>query len=112
MGQQTRRHGVGKALAINRQRPACRDLMGVTAGHDHAVQQPHLRVQQAHGIVFPVVRPEGVGTDQLGQAIGVVGIGHNPCPAHLVQHDRHPGLGDLPGGFGTGQAATDNMDRI
>jgi hypothetical protein len=29
-----------------------------------------------------------------------------------VQHDRHPGLRELPGGFGPGKAAADNMYRL
>ena len=30
---------------------------------------------------------------------------------HLVQDDGHAGLGDLPGRFRSGEAATDDMDR-
>ena len=26
-----------------------------------------------------------------------------------MQHNRHPGLRELPGGFGPGEAAADNM---
>jgi hypothetical protein len=32
--------------------------------------------------------------------------------AHLVQNDGNSALRDLPGGFGAGQAAADNMNVV
>jgi len=82
--------------------------MGVAGGHDDRAQPAHLGVQQADSVARPVVGAEGVGADQLGQAIGLVGVGaaHRP---HLVQHHGYAGFGDLPGGLGAGQAAADHM---
>ncbi|MNT84968.1 hypothetical protein D3C72_2250730 [compost metagenome] len=69
-------------------------------------------MQQADGVIFPVVRPEGVGTDQLSQAISMVGVGlYARHTAHFMQDDGHARLGDLPGGFGTGEATADDMHR-
>jgi hypothetical protein len=70
----------------------------------------HFGVDDADGIVFRVIGAEGVGTDQLGKAVGLVCIGaaHRP---HFVQDDRQAAPGDLPGGFGAGQAAADDVDR-
>ena len=104
MGLKPGGHGGGKAFAVHGQGAAGRHLMGVAAGHDDRIQRPHLGVQQTHRIELPVVGPEGVGADQFGQAVGVVGVGLDARDAaHLVQDDGHAGLGDLPGGLGAGQ---------
>ena len=34
---------------------------------------------------------------------------HGP---HLVQHDRHAGAGDLPGGFRAGEAAANDVNGL
>ncbi len=113
MGFQLGRDSIRKADAVNRQGAARRHLIGVAGRHDQAVQRPHLGVQQADGVELPVVRPEGVGADQLGQARGVVGVGPHLLrlvPAHFVQDDGHARLGDLPGRFGSGEASADDVD--
>ena len=68
----------------------------------------HLLVQQADGVVLRIVGAEGVGADQLGQAVGLVRLGaaHRP---HLVQHHGHAGLGELPGRLAAGEAAADDV---
>jgi len=109
MGFQPRRHRPGEALAVDRQGPAGRHLMSIARRQDDRVQPPHLGVQQAHGVAGPVVGAEGVGADQFGQLIGVVGLGAANRP-HLVQDHRNPGLGDLPGGFRAREAAADYVD--
>ena len=55
-------------------------------------------MQQADGIPLPIVGTEGVGTYQLRQAPGLVGIGFTHRP-HLVQNDWDTGFSDLPGRF-------------
>ena len=103
------RHGIRKAVAVDGQRAARRNLVGIGAGHDQRVHAPHLAMDQADGIGCRLVRPEGIGTDEFGQLVGLVGIGaaHG---AHLVQDDGNADAGDLPGGFGPGEAAADNVD--
>ena len=68
-------------------------------------------MQQADRIGLGVVGAEGIGADELGEAVGLVRIGaaHR---AHLVQDDRHAGLGRLPGGFRAGEAAADDVDGL
>ncbi|MNL40506.1 hypothetical protein D3C87_1628600 [compost metagenome] len=111
MGFQFGCHGLGEAVAVDGQGAARRDLMGVAAFHDDRAQRPHFRVQQADGVELPVVRTEGVGADQFGQTIRLVGVGLDARhAAHFVQDDGHAGLGDLPGGFGTGEAAADDVN--
>ena len=60
-------------------------------------------------LVSRIVGAERVGADELGQAVGLVGVGaaHR---AHLVQDDGHAGLGDLPGGFRAGEPAADDVN--
>ena len=101
-------HGGGEAVAVDGERAAGRQLVGVGRAHDQRARAPHLLVQQADGIVGGIVGAEGVGADQLGQAVGEMRIGaaHRP---HLVQHHGHAGRRDLPGGFRAGEAAADDM---
>ena len=111
VGGQFGGHRLGEGVAVHGQGAAGGYLIDVAAGHDDRIQRPHLGVQQADRIELPVVRAEGVGADQLGQAVGVVGVGLDAGhAAHLVQDDGHAGLGDLPGGLGAGQAAADDVD--
>jgi hypothetical protein len=108
MVREPRRDRFGKAVAIDGERPAGRQLVGVGGGEDQRAAAPHLLMQQADGIVLGIVGAERVGADQLGQAIGLVrlGLAHR---AHLVERHGHAGLGELPGGFAAGEAAADDM---
>ena len=89
--------------------PPAGTWLRVAARHDQRAGKPHLGMQQPDRIGLGIVGAEGVGADQLGQAVGLVRVGaaHR---AHLVQHDRHAGFGRLPGGFRTGEAAADDVD--
>ena len=40
----------GEAVAVDRERAAGRDLVGVGAAHDERAQRPHLGVQHADGV--------------------------------------------------------------
>ena len=57
-------------------------------------------VHGEHGDVLAdeVAPPLGVGLDDEASTQG--------------QHHRHAGLGNLPGGFGTGEAAADDVNRL
>jgi hypothetical protein len=68
-------------------------------------------VEQSYGIVFPIIRAEGVGTDQFGQPIGLVSRGSLER-THLMEDDRSSRLGGLPGGLASGQAAADYVNSI
>ena len=111
LGGQCGGDGGRKAITVHRQRAAGRDLVGVGRPHDQRVHGPHLGKQQADGIGACVVGAERVGADELGQPVGVVGIGaaHR---AHLVQHDRNTGARQLPGGFRSGKTATDDVNSF
>ena len=68
-------------------------------------------MQQADRVVGRVVGAERIGTDEFGETVGAVCFGRARW-AHLVQHDVDAGIGDLPCGLGTGQAAADNVDDV
>ena len=72
-------------------------------------ESAHLPVDLADGVHLVIVGAEGVGADELRQALRAMGFGHADGP-HLVKHDGHAGLGDLPCGFGAGESAADDMD--
>ena len=98
----------GKAVAVDRQRAAGRHLVGVGRAHDQRAERAHLAVQQADRVVLGVVGAERVGADEFGEALGLV-RGGGARRAHLVQHDRDAGVGDLPGGLAAGEAAADDV---
>ena len=101
----------GEGLAVDGERAAGGDGVAVGGGDDEAAGGAHLPVQQADGVLLVVVGAEGVGADELGQGVGLVGEGADRG-AHLVQDDGHAHLGGLPGGLGAGEAAADDVDRV
>jgi hypothetical protein len=103
--------GCGKTVAVDGQRPARGHLIGVGGAHDQRSQPAHLGMQQADSVVGGVVGPKRVGADELGQAFSTVRLGH-PQRAHLMQDDANARIGDLPGGFGTGETAANHMDGV
>ena len=109
LGLQPGGHRRREALAIDRERAAGGQLVGIAGGHDQRAGAPHLLVQQAYRVGFGVVGAEGVGAHQLRKIFGEVRLGpaHRP---HLVQHHRHACGGKLPRGFAAGQSAAHNVN--
>src|SRR5690606_30482141 len=103
------RDGLREPVPVHRQSAPSGNLVLVAAGHDDRVHLPHFPMDQTDGVVLAVVRAEGVGTDQFGAILSLVGIRLGQG-SHLVQHHGNPGMGDLPCRFRTGEACTDNMD--
>ena len=50
---------------------------------------------------------EGIAANELGKAIRLVRVGGTDR-AHFIEDDVDAALGQLPGGFGTGQSASHN----
>ena len=98
-----------ETIAVDGERAAGRQLVGVAGSHDQRAGAAHLLVQQADRVGGRVVGAERVGADELGQAVRLVRLGgaHGP---HLVQHDGDAGLRDLPGGLRAREAAADDVD--
>ena len=82
--------------------------MGIGTAHNQRIAAAHLFMQQANRVVLVIVRPEGIGADQLRQLIGFMGVGIFDR-AHFMDDDVMTGTGDLPCGFGPSQSAADNM---
>ena len=108
MGEQRFLHGGGEAVPVDRERAAGGELVGVGRAHDQRAGAAHLLVDHADGIVLRIVGAEGIGADQLGQLVGQMGLGaaHR---AHLVQHDRHARLRELPRRFAAREPAAHDM---
>src|SRR5881275_2545333 len=68
-------------------------------------------MQQPDRIRLGVVGAKGVRANELGEAAGLVRGGAVQW-AHLVQRDGHAALRDLPGGFGAGEPAADDVDGL
>ena len=100
--------GCGKSVAIDRERAAGGDLVGVGRAHDQRTQPAHFGVQQSDRIIGGVVGTKRVGAYEFGKAIGAMGFGHS-AGTHLVQGDRNARLGELPGRFRAGEARADDM---
>jgi len=101
-------HGGGKAVPVHRQRSSRRQLVAVRGTHDQRAGAAHFLMQQSDCIVEGVIGTEGVGTDQLGERISLMGE-RRLCGAHLVEMHRHARFGCLPGRFRSRQAAADNV---
>ena len=104
-------HGLRETVPVHGQGATRRNLARVAAAHDDRSALAQFVVQQADGRRLVIIRAEGIGTDQFGEAAGLVGVGAADR-AHLVQHDRHAGTGDLPSGFRPGEAAANDVDGI
>src|SRR5262245_9916451 len=105
------RHRASEVVAIDGERPARGQLVSIAGGHDQGARAPHLLVQQSDRVRASIVGAEGIGADELGQGVGLVGFGH-PGRAHFVQDDAHPGAGDLPGSLAAGESAADDMNGV
>ena len=101
--------GGGKSLAVDCERSARGDLVGVGRAHDERAKLAHLGMQQANRIVGGIIGAKRVGADKLGKPIGAVSFGHAQR-AHLVQDHADAALGDLPGGLRPGEAGADDMN--
>ena len=99
-----------EALAIDRQRAPSGHLICIRRAHDERAEPPHFPMDQADGVLVGIVGAERVRADELGQPVGLVGVGA-PLRAHLVEDDRHARLRELPGGLGAGESAADDVDR-
>ncbi len=101
-----------KDIAVDRQGRSGRHPRLGRRRHDQRIELAHLVMQQANGVLLVIVRAERVGTDQFGQARGLVRRGHLAAAAHFRKAHLQPALGELPGGFAAGHAAADNVNVI
>ena len=109
LGGKRRADRSGETFPVDGERAARRHAMGVGGAHDERAATPHLRVQQADGVVLGVVRAEGIGADELGEAVGDMRRGAAVW-AHLHEHHRDAGARELPRRLASGQATADDMN--
>jgi hypothetical protein len=100
----------GIAVAVDRQRRPGGNAMRVRLAHDQRPHRAHLLMEQADRIGLRIVRAEAVRADEFGEMVGLMRGGALARAAHLRQADAITRLGELPGGFRTGEAAADDMD--
>jgi len=77
------RHRIGKSVAVDGKRATGRHLAAIGTGHDQGTGEAHFRMDHADGVRRRIIGAEGIGADELGQAVGLVGIG-TAHAAHLV----------------------------
>ena len=105
------RDGLRKSIAVYGESSAGWKLVGIGRAHDQGAGEPHFLVQEADGIVLPVVGPEGVRADEFGQRVGIVRVGaaHR---AHFVQHHWHTALRRLPRRLAARESAADDVNGV
>ena len=111
MGEQGLLHRGGKAVAVDGQRTARRQLVRIGRAHDERTRAPHLLVQQADRVVLRIVGTERVGADELGEIFGEMRLGaaHR---SHLVQHHGHAGARELPCRLAAREAAAHDVHAL
>ena len=101
----------GEAVAVHRQRGAGGHAVRVALAQDQRAERAHLGMEQADGVLLGIVRAEAVRAHQLGEVIGVVG-GRPLDAAHFGEANLEAGFGQLPRGFGSGEAAADDVNVV
>lgn len=109
MGLQLFGDGSGEGIAVDGERSTCRKAVFLGHLHHEAACRPHLPVEEADGVLFVVVRAEGVRAHHLGEVAGAVGEGFHHWP-HFVQGHGDAEVGCGPGGLGPGHAAADDVE--
>ena len=103
--------GRGKSVAVHGERAARRQLVRVGRAQDQRSRAAHFLVQEADGVVLPIVRAERIGAHELGQPRRPVRRRH-ACGAHLVQHHARARVRRLPGRLAPREPAADDMNDV
>jgi len=74
--------------------------------HDQAAKLRHFEFQEADA-GFKLCRAKGVGADQFGQVLALMRR-REALRLHFIENDIASSLGQLPGGFASGQSGSDN----
>ena len=96
--------------AVDGERVAGGDGGGVGCGEEERVGAAHLLLEQPGRGVFGLGL-EGVGADELGEVGGLVRFG-GAERAHLGERDVAAEGCGLECGFGAGESAADDVDRV
>ncbi len=112
MRLERRRHRGREAVAVDRERAAGRHL--VARRPSRMISEPARRISScSRPTALVSASSERKELEQTSSARPSVLCASVPRTGpHLVQHHRHAGAGDLPGGFGAGEAAADDVDGL
>src|SRR5690349_3180681 len=84
--------------------------MLVRRSHDQRSEDAHPLVKEAHGVMLRIVAAEAVGADHFGELVSMVSRRHLTTAAHFAETNAISGLGKLPRGFRTGEAAANDVN--
>ena len=111
MGHQPFGDRFGERFAIHRECAARGQAMGICRGHDQTVCGAHLPMEKTNGVLFVIIGSKRVGAHHLGQVSGLVSESCN-FGAHFMDDNIHAHVRSLPGSFGPGHAAADDMKCV
>ena len=111
MGFERRGDVFRETFAVDCQGAASRHRMLAALGDDQAIGPAHFFMQHADSVGCMIVGAERVGADEFCQLVGLVGLG-SAHAAHLMDDDGHAHVRGLPGCFGPGHAAANDVDRF
>ncbi len=100
----------GERFPIYRQRRTGGNAMLVGGAHDQRAEVAHFLMEQADRVVFRIVGAKAVRTDHFRQPVAFVRRRHIAAAAHLAEANAKTRAGELPGSFGPGQTAADDVN--
>jgi hypothetical protein len=98
-----------KAISVDGKRAAGRDLVSVGCAHDQGSQPAHFGMEKPDSVVGGVVGAKGIRTNEFSIAFRSMRLCH-PSRTHLVKNDANASIRCLPGRFGAGKTAADNVN--
>ncbi len=105
-------HAVREIVAVDGECGAGRDTVDIGLPHDQRAERAQFLVEQPDRVAFCVVRAEAVRTDEFGEAVGLMRGRAFAAAAHFGEAHLEARFGELPGGFGTGEAAADDVNIV
>ena len=101
-----------KEIAVDSERRSRGHLVDIGLAHNDRAEGTHFAVEEADGVAVAIVATEAVRAHHLGKRIALMRRGHVAAATHFGQADAETGLGELPGGFGPGEAAADDVHVV
>ena len=109
-GFERRRDLRGKAVAVDGERAAGGQLVGIGGAHDQRAAAAHFGMQHADRAALGIVGAERVRTDELGELSGFMNRRGVKRP-HFMQHHGHAVARQLPRRFRARKSAADDVNR-
>ena len=100
----------GEDVAIDGEGVAAGDAGLLRGAQQQRIQAAQFLLEQPGRGGFGLAL-QRVAADQFGEAVGLVRRG-GAHGTHFVEDARNAAAGDLPGGFGAGESAADDVDGL